>query len=184
MEQIIFVLLSLWIVASILNQLSFFKDLLLKFNLLHFLPTWTYFAPKPINNDYRLLYRLKTQKGITNWREFEAFKEKKISAFFFNPRKRFQKIVITIYSRLLAETKLINHKSTLHVSDLVNCLPYKIALSIVTKNVIATEAVEAIQFMIISKNWLAQESKIDVKFVSQLHQQRKVDFDLINLLEL
>lgn len=110
--------LVLWFVASVLNQLEAtgyasakrLALLLKSVDLFSLIPTWNFFAPNPGTNDYHLLYRERLDAGGYGvWREVSFPKQSGLLKLVWNPRKRRAKVLSDVVISLgsaVAEARL------------------------------------------------------------------------------
>lgn len=171
MEIIILSILVLWLVLSILYQFPKIKILFIELNRHHLLPTWTYFAPSPINNDYHILYRNRIKNVTSKWKEISIISKNKSLSAIFNPKKRQKKMLITIYGRIVGESQKLAKKNNnlVEVKELSHKLPFKLAMSLTlnAENNLNNETQQ--QFMIVKKQGYGINSKAELVFVSNFY---------------
>lgn len=100
---VVTVLFGLWFILTILWQIERWRErsrLLRMTSILHVLPIWTFFAPRPGMSDMHVLYRDKTATGTSPWREVELGEERTVLHWLWNPRKRLDKLAVDAVSEV------------------------------------------------------------------------------------
>lgn len=118
--------LAVFSTASILFQIKTLQPRLRKFDKLGLLPNYSFFAPKPIANDYRLVYKM-IGKSDSEWQEFPMYKSFTPTRILWNPFKYYNKAFIDASHFLLMEFHAIENKKHIQVS--LNYLSILIMLS-------------------------------------------------------
>lgn len=158
-------LLGMWLAASVLYQFRFGWMLrLTRFDVVHILPKWTFFAPNPGCTDYHLLYRDSVDDILTEWIELPLVQERSVLAALWNPRKRVCKclldltqVLVTSYSASPEQEKAI-----------VLSLPYLLILNYVSSLESSTRS-KARQFMILQSHGFFPANEPDLLVRSSLH---------------
>lgn len=114
MSLLIVILLGLWFVASVVNQLrpghfqwcARFLDWISRHDVIYAIPGYHFFAPNPIMFDYELLYRDRLHGDVlTPWRAIEFLSTSTWRAVW-NPQKRQAKIVTMFCAKLSRQARL------------------------------------------------------------------------------
>jgi hypothetical protein len=116
-----------WSIWSIINQTSFsFAKRLKRFDVINFVPRWTFFAPIPGRTDYHLVYRDISEDLLdrTAWIELVPVAERSWWAIVWNPRKRIRKALIDL-TQMMSQIGLEYPDS----NALVLSLPYLAVLN-------------------------------------------------------
>lgn len=108
-------MLAIFTVASILNQIKQFKQKLVRFDPLSVLPNYSFFAPKPIANDYRLAYKI-VAGNDSDWLELPMYKKFSWLRVLWNPFKYYNKGMIDTSHFLLMEFNELENKKFIQVS--------------------------------------------------------------------
>lgn len=111
----VIIVLAIFMVASTLYQIKYFQKYLNEFDKLQLLPNYSFFAPKPYANDFRLVYKLNEDLN-TNWEELDMYKEFTFKRIIWNPFKYYNKGMIDICQYLIQEQNVINDKEVLKSS--------------------------------------------------------------------
>lgn len=165
MTTVSIVLLSVWLVASILAQFQIkAMQTLLRRDLFSLLPIWTFFAPRPSSFDHHLSYRVLLANGEhSSWIEVLPCRGRRLSEAFWNPQRRCKKIldatILTLSKRLRGEAK-----KTIAVSK-----PYRLLLDHISALPHDAEAT-AIEFRILRSEGFLGEGGPRVVFQSESHR--------------
>ncbi|WP_299888006.1 hypothetical protein [uncultured Lacinutrix sp.] len=111
----VLIVLAIFMVASTLYQIKYFQKYLNKYDKLQLLPNYSFFAPKPYANDFRLVYKIEEDPN-SNWEELDMYKEFALKRIFWNPFKYYNKGMIDICQQLLEEQHIIQNKEQLKSS--------------------------------------------------------------------
>lgn len=82
----VIIVLAIFMVASTLYQIKYFQKYLNKYDKFNLLPNYSFFAPKPYANDFRLVYKL-NEGSDSNWEELDMYKEFGLKRILWNPFK-------------------------------------------------------------------------------------------------
>lgn len=167
---------GMWILLSAVWQFEGLRhkvlgrDLIWKFRLL---PIYTFFAPNPGIYDYRIVYRYKFDDGsLGNWRELHHLTMRQWSHFFWNPRKRIQKLIA---DSIMSVKESIN--STTNISELDHSLKSAIvrlsqgyvALFNIAKSFRKEIGATHFQFMIAETTQVTGSREVNPIFKSPFH---------------
>ncbi|MDB5127092.1 hypothetical protein [Mucilaginibacter sp.] len=92
--------LAIFFIASVFYQVKSLQGKFAKFDILHLLPNYSFFAPRPMVNDYRLVYKI---IGSEEWLEVPLYKYFSLQRIFWNPFKYYNKGMIDCFNFLIAE---------------------------------------------------------------------------------
>ncbi len=170
--------LLLWFGLSVVGQIPAFKTIR-SYDPLSLIPNFSFFAPKPLENDYHLVIRCKYRDGeISNWVELPYCEKRRAWSPLWNPDRRRQKALIDSCSMLmryigalregLAKTKTKNQRKN-PVLAVQTSLPYLNLLNHVSLLQDHPEAV-AVQFAVLSDPGPLLDQKSRVMFMSSLHR--------------
>lgn len=166
-------LLVVWFTLSVVFQ--FYTDsfspswlsVIVRYDVFHLLPRWTFFAPNPGTSDYHLLYRDQKEDGtISGWVEIPMVEERKPLSFIWNPEKRSKKILLDVTMSLIQTSQGLGQSKVLIIS-----LPYLILLNVVVHYGHKTRGIRR-QFVLAETFW--EYTAPHVLLVSAFHpmQQR------------
>lgn len=118
-----------WAVLTVAYQFDLtWIRYLSKFDAFSLIPLWTFFAPRPGQTDYHLLYRDRLVDGTTNgWQEIEMTDQRTIFSALWNPEKRSKK-VLTDVVQLLVEIAVASDNDS---AVIVFSTPYVLVLNVV-----------------------------------------------------
>jgi hypothetical protein len=92
---------SAWLLATVLNQLSFkWAQVLTARDPLRILPRWTFFAPRPGTTDYAIIYRDIHDDGSAGQFVELTYHQRTVFSTIFNPHKRTRKTMNDLASSL------------------------------------------------------------------------------------
>jgi hypothetical protein len=97
------VLFSVWATLSVLSQFrpAWLQRLKSK-DLLHLIPNWRFFAPRPARRDYHLEYRLRDRtSGLGRWARVRIIHPRTLRCAVWHPEKRRRKTFNTLIRRLM-----------------------------------------------------------------------------------
>jgi hypothetical protein len=145
LRVVVIIALTSWFALSVLNQLSFgWAKRLTPPDVLHLIPRWTFFAPRPGMSDHHLLVRqLRSDGVLSEFREL-PIRDRGRWAFLLNPDKRVKKAVLDlaiILQRLLASAEW-------DTTNIRMSFPYLVLLHYIS-GVHYDESTLAIQFCIL-----------------------------------
>jgi hypothetical protein len=170
-------LFSAWLVLTVFWQFEYCREhsrFLRTMSVLHVLPIWTFFAPRPGMSDTHILYRDKGRDDtITDWQEVTLAEQRRIIHFLWNPRKRMDKLAVDA----VAEVKSIKNRA---VADGIeeDILQHQIKLSkgyLILLNIVFAETrvrTESTwrQFVVVDATHLGGERSISPIFFSPFHE--------------
>jgi hypothetical protein len=167
LELIVGISLFILFVGTILKEFLKLDSFCAKFPLLsNFLPSWSFFAPRPYKSDYFLFYRFIYEDNCTGeWHQAnEVLGDRPLYSFLWNPKNRFLKGFIDAIS------DLIKYTQTMKINDVI-CVsvPYLHLLNFVhsfPKDPLTSK----IQFMIMSQSKLYKSKLV---FLSEPHPVKK-----------
>lgn len=92
---ILTLLFSSWMAVSILYQFKFRAlQPIKKFDTFGLIPTWTFFAPRPISKDYQLVLGISDQhRECVDWVDLNLVVERRFFHWFWNPNQRINKVI-------------------------------------------------------------------------------------------
>ncbi|UTW62799.1 hypothetical protein KFE98_01180 [bacterium SCSIO 12741] len=125
MIAFVITMLAMFSIASILYQIKPIQKVLLKYDPLGLLPNYSFFAPKPISNDFRIVYRVKDRK---EWEEVPMYQKFYLFRFLWNPFKYYNKGFIDSCQAVHKEYSLLKDKNLIQLS-----IHYLNLLSVVAK---------------------------------------------------
>ncbi|QSB25415.1 hypothetical protein [Flavobacterium sp. CLA17] len=111
----VIIVLAIFMVASTLYQIKYFQKYLNKYDKFNLLPNYSFFAPKPYANDFRLVYKL-NEGSDSNWEELDMYKEFGLKRILWNPFKYYNKGMIDICQYLIQEQHVLKDKDLLKSS--------------------------------------------------------------------
>lgn len=107
--------LVIFAIASLLYQIKPLQRPLRKIDRWNLLPNYSFFAPKPLTNDYRLLYRVTTEDA-GEWVEIPMYHGFRASRVVWNPYKYQNKALVDTCNFLVAEFNALQDKHFIRVS--------------------------------------------------------------------
>jgi hypothetical protein len=125
---IIFSILLLFNLATILFQIKPLKSILSKWDKLNILPNYSFFAPKPLMNDYRLVYKVLKEDEAAEWLEVPMYNNFSPVRLLWHPFKYYNKGMIDTFQFLLQEFEAVENKKYIRLS-----LPYLSILMVIAK---------------------------------------------------
>ena len=108
--------LAILTIASVFHQINYTKGKLGSWDKLGILPNYSFFAPNPINKDFRLVYRFIGDTDET-WKEVPVYN---ISFFYksvWNPFKYYNKGIIDTCQQLLMDYHQVANKNHVQLSE-------------------------------------------------------------------
>ena len=108
-------MLAVFSTASIFYQIKILQPRLRKFDKLGLLPNYSFFAPKPIANDYRLVYKIIAETD-SDWLEVPMYEPFRLIRIIWNPFKYYNKSFIDTSHFLLMEFNALENKKFIQVS--------------------------------------------------------------------
>lgn len=163
-DYLIITFLLIFLIASFFAQ---FKDAKIRnYDYLGLLPSFRFFAPRPVTRDIRVFATgFDTNGNSSNWQELFAG-ERSWHSFFWNPQHRLRKTVIDLYADIdeYREAENIWHLS----------FPYLVILNAATFLFASDPKFQNVQFMITCYAGSEEETH-DVIFKSNVHSIRRAD---------
>jgi hypothetical protein len=152
-------------VLSIFNQFSFrFLSRLALYDKFLLLPKWTFFAPNPGCEDYRLLYRdFDATEQPSTWQEVCTVRKRTWSDAFWNPNKRLSKALFD-----LTQSLSIIRKSCDKPAILMTSIPY-VALVHYINCLPRGQSVKYRQFMVVQSHGIFADSPPEMLIQSEIH---------------
>jgi hypothetical protein len=84
----------IWLLLTGVYQYRPMARAIAPYDFFRILPTWTFFAPRPVNYDYHLLVRDEfASGGLGDWQEIDAVQARSWITSFWHPGKRHRKII-------------------------------------------------------------------------------------------
>lgn len=102
-------------VASVFHQINYTKGKLGRWDTWGILPNYSFFAPNPINRDFRLVYRLMDEADGT-WKEVPIFNISFIYKSLWNPFKYYNKGIIDTCQQLAMDFNNTENKNLVQLS--------------------------------------------------------------------
>lgn len=161
-EALVVLALGLWITVTALSQhpqraFDRFRDY---DPTSVYLPNWRFFAPEPARNDYEIGYRVKHVNGeVSAWSPARSFTERKPHHLLWFPKRREDKAVFDVVSRLLMDLRARGE-------GLVHSIDYRLLRNHVKRHVREVESqVAGFQFCFARSEGYA-EGDLEVLFIS------------------
>ena len=154
----------LWLLVTIAYQYPPFHATLGRIDVLRLLPSWSFFAPRPVTRDSHLVVREVLDDGtITAWRPMSCFPARRWVDAIWNPSKHSQKII----RDALRTIKLTRGRSS--SADVVACsLPYLLVLHYCSTQSLSRSNAVARQFAIVETSG-REGRRIWITFISAFH---------------
>jgi len=121
--------LATFFVASALFQIKKIQSIIAKYNFLGLLPNYSFFAPKPLVNDFRLVYKLVSSEE-QEWIEVPMYRRFSLVRVFWHPFKYYNKGMIDTCQFLMQEFRALETKKYIQLS-----LHYLTVLLAISKHV-------------------------------------------------
>lgn len=121
--------LAIAIIASVLNQIKPLQNKLGKFDKLHLLPNYSFFAPIPLTSDYRLAYKIISDSADTEWIELEMYKKFNLLRLVWNPFKYYNKGMIDLSHFLVTEFNALAEADKKYINISLNYLSILMVIS-------------------------------------------------------
>jgi hypothetical protein len=115
MIYLIIVVLAIFTIASTFFQIKSLQPKLRKIDKFGLLPNYSFFAPKPIANDYRLVYKIISDTN-TDWKEIPMYNQFSLLRIIWNPFKYYNKSFIDTSHFLLTEFDVLEDKKFIQIS--------------------------------------------------------------------
>jgi hypothetical protein len=154
---------GLWLVFTVAIQFDASSlSFLARYDVLGFLPRWTFFAPTPGHTDIRVLMRVARLSRVTAWSELwlssHIDEQNTLMRGLFNPYRRIEKLLFD-FRNVLTDT---NNPAQIRM-----CSEY-IALLTIAEKVAEGSDADTVQFMLAETNYNLNEP-FKVILVSDMH---------------
>ena len=166
-------LFAIWFIVSVFNQNNKWRkwiSFILKWDIVSYVPIWTFFAPNPGRTDIYLLYRDRDAEGnISGWQEIKTV-YRKTWYHQWSLKRRIHKGIVDL-SPNFTKDRIVEPKrpvSKRHVLE----FPYLLFLNYVCGKPADFRA-QLRQFAIARTNGHETEDQLEVIFLSAFH---KIDF--------
>lgn len=159
-------LFGLWLVFTVAIQFDASPiNFVARYDVLGFLPRWTFFAPTPGHTDIRVLMRVGRLSSVTAWSELRLSSHidepNTLMRGLFNPYRRIEKLLFD-FRNVLVDTN--NPAQIRMCSEYINLLA-------IAENVAAGSGADTVQFMLAETNYNLNEP-FKVILVSDMHSLR------------
>ena len=167
-----YIIITLFSVATVLSIAFQMRERLpfksfWRFDRFGLLPNYSFFAPKPLMQDFRVVFRLTNESKNDEWQELPMYENLSISKTLYNPFKYYNKGMIDICMSLLKEMKNLKEEQKDFIQVSANYLGI---FNVIKKNIDRKEAIsKRIEFAIISTEDFKQKRKIKILFRSFQH---------------
>lgn len=152
-----------WLILSAVNQFHGDRvSAIRRYDRLHLLPVWTFFAPNPGRSDYHILARDRGANGeIGPWVDVMPIPRQRLRSSFWNPEKRRVKVVSDAVGSIV-ETMVTCRKESQARESLERSLviygPYLLLVNIVLHVAPHEKGSRASQFAIVERFGFGAES--------------------------
>ncbi|MFN5024864.1 MAG: hypothetical protein ACK45I_02865 [Bacteroidota bacterium] len=148
--------------ASILYQVKSLQKVIQKIDWFNILPNYSFFAPKPLLNDYRIAFKISTEVNEA-WKEIPVYKKFNYIRIVWNPFKYYNKGLIDSCHFLIQDYHRFENKYFIQVS-----LYYLNILSLVSNFLNRTEGEgqKTIRFSILKSSGINNVCIDEVIFAS------------------
>lgn len=161
-DTLVTAVFGIWLVASVLVYVPGLKLHIRKWDVLALVPQWNFFAPRPAQHDYVLLYRDQLEDGsITDWTQVSVIAPRRIWSIIWNPRKRDNKALFDTVTDLAAHLR--QSVAALEVS-----VPYLAILNYISE-IPRFGPARFTQFLLMRSQVLPKTREHEVLFLSHLH---------------
>lgn len=166
MEILVLTLLVAHGVMSILIQFQVVQKRVNGFNTASLLPFWSFFAPNPGVNDYRVLARSRSDTGdVGDWREVSQHQDRQLLHIVWNPAKQQHKCLSDCITSLMQE---IGHRQDEeHMRDTIQIAWSYLKIARFVREL--CDSGPAFQFAIVSTEGYAPR-RLQPMFVSKWHR--------------
>jgi len=160
-EIIALSLLVVWLSLSVLIQLNIASKISF-ISRIAIVPNWRFFGPKPLMDDFYLLYRTASRTGVvSDWREIVLSRRGSWFAMIWNPERRLKKAQFDMIVSLARHTA--DHPDSVLLS-----VPYVSLLTVAEREARASDA-ERVQFSVFLRSVSNPHEAIDLLFASDFH---------------
>ncbi len=164
-EALAAVLAAWWIISAICQAHSPVERWLRARDLLSLIPHWHFFAPRPGQQDYYLLFRDRTRDGVISpWREVTSSQTSRGVSVLWNPGRRHNKALVDVTMQLAQLGQAVGD----HLGSLTLTVPYLAILNFVSKLPRIDYECET-QFLLMTLDRRRPGAKPEVLLVSALH---------------
>jgi len=151
-----------WFLLSLLVHAPKFQVFIRRMDWFCLIPEWRFFAPRPGQHDFHLLYRDRLRDGsITEWTELTPISKRPWWAFLCNPGKRGKKAlldaVIALGQSLAADDQSL--KLSIPFLTLLNCV----------SSVPRSSASECTQFLVLGFHGRPSPKEPEAFYLSDFH---------------
>jgi hypothetical protein len=154
---------AIWLLLTGVYQYRPTARVIAPYDFLRILPTWTFFAPRPVNYDYHLLVRDEFTSGsLGDWQELDAAQARSWTTSFWHPGKRRRKI-ISDAAQMVKRLSRANSPAAIQTS-----LPYIVILHYCISMCPSREGATARQFMVL-ETLKRSDRGLRIAFISELH---------------
>ena len=115
MSALVIAILAVFTVLSIVHQIRPLQRHLQKFDRFGLLPNYSFFAPRPLTSDYRLVYKIATDDDA-EWVEIPICAEAGALRLLWNPGKYVNKAFVDTCNFLIAEFHALSQKTLIQLS--------------------------------------------------------------------
>lgn len=160
MAELFELVLLAWLVGSVVAQLpGSVARRLRSHDPMGLLPSWSFFAPRPVRTDSHLLYRHILGSGVvTDWTEAFVWRPS-VTRWIWNPDRRAEKAISDASSHLVRRADLAGVQWS---------VPYLLLLNYVSGLPRTTDAA-AVQYTLLGSFGHRDEHEPFVRFVSDCH---------------
>lgn len=116
-EAALITILAVFTIASIVFQVKKCQAPMHKYDKLHLLPNYSFFAPRPYSSDYRLVYKLVDGGKGEDWQEVKMYDSFKVRRCLWNPFKYYNKGFIDTSNFLIGEYHALKEKHIIKISE-------------------------------------------------------------------
>jgi len=171
MSTLVYSLLGLFTILSILAQIPKLHTFLARIDFTKLLPNYSFFAPKPMTCDYRLVFKLSNEKDSNNWDEIPICGNSIIQRLFFNPEKYYVKAFIDSCHYLFKEFVALDEDKKQYIQFSLNYINiFKIVMTELQKHEVRQSHTTKVQFAIVSSNNEGVLKIEELKFLSLIHK--------------
>lgn len=161
-------ILGLWLLASVINQFRFrWWSSVARFDVFSLVPRWTFFAPNPGRHDYHVVYREWTAESSGEWSEVPAPEIDLKLRWFWNPHRYPSKGISDVTAALASN---VRRSYDIPVAVTLSA-PYISLLHLVMAQPSAGESGDRRQFAIVRTNGFGCERDLDIAFLSEVHRK-------------
>lgn len=134
-----------------------------KLDVFNVIPGWRFFGPKPVKNDYFLLYRDKIGDEIHGFEEIILYENSSFVKFIFNPTSRIKKTFLTVAQSF---TKI--NKEDVNPDSVILSLGYITVLTIVNRYKANGKCLR--QFVVLRSKGFSDNAEPEILIASEFHE--------------